>query len=48
MRVQRLQEVYCRFEFKRTLRAAKGERHFLFCLLFTVIFAIHKIENLKE
>ena len=29
MRARRLQEVYCRFEIRRTLRAAKDERHLL-------------------
>ena len=28
----RLQEVYCRFENRRTLRAAKDKRHLLSCL----------------
>ena len=32
MRARRLQEVYCRFEIRRTLRAAKDERHLLRCL----------------
>ena len=32
MRARRLQEVYCRFEIRRTLRAAKDERRLLSCL----------------
>ena len=32
MRARRLQEVYYRFEIRRTLRAAKDERHLLTCL----------------
>ena len=32
MRGRRLQEVYRRFEIRRTLRAAKDERHLLSCL----------------
>ena len=32
IRPRRLQEVYCRFEIRRTLRAAKDKRHLLSCL----------------
>ena len=38
MRARRLQEVYCRFEIRRTLRADKDERHLLSCL--TSLFII--------
>ena len=33
MRARRLQEVNCRFEIRRTLRAAKDERHLLSSLM---------------
>ena len=33
MRARRLQEIYCRFEIRRTLRAAKDERHLLSSLM---------------
>ena len=32
MRARRLQDVYCRFEIRRMLRAAKDNRHLLSCL----------------
>ena len=33
IRARRYQEVYCRFEIRRTLRAVKDERHLLSCLM---------------
>ena len=33
IRARRYREVYCRFEIRRTLRAAKDERHLLSCLM---------------